>query len=123
MRQELLAPVRRVVVKFGTGILTDETNRLDQTQIESLVSQIATLHRRGLEVVVVSSGAVGAGMGLLGLRERPDRLEDLQALAAVGQPQQIARADQQCQRAGNGVKAGQRNQQRAKGDGVHGFPV
>ena len=93
MRQTLLAPIRRVVVKFGTGILTDATNRLDQSQIESLVSQIAALHQRGLDVIVVSSGAVGAGMGLLRLEERPSRLEDLQALAAVGQPHLVSAYD------------------------------
>lgn len=93
MRQELLSKVERIVVKFGTGILTDSSNRLDREQLRSLVSQISGLHAQGYEMTVVSSGAVGAGMGLLKFEKRPDRLEDLQALAAVGQPHLVSAYD------------------------------
>ena len=62
---------RRVVVKLGTGVLTDASKRLDLVQFAQLVAQIARLRSAGHEVVVVTSGAVGAGMGVLGYDRRP----------------------------------------------------
>ena len=74
-----------MVGKFGTGILTSRSKQIDPTQVEQLVAQVAAQRAAGREVVVVSSGAVGAGMGALGLVKRPTDLSDLQACAAVGQ--------------------------------------
>src|SRR6185295_12992530 len=85
MRHELLKEVSRIVVKLGTGVLTDSRKQPDLAQMEQLVSQIAVQRQAGKEVVVVTSGAVGAGMGLLGHQKRPDTLAELQACAAVGQ--------------------------------------
>lgn len=79
------ATIRRVVVKLGTGILTSEVGRLDAACLERIAAQIAEMRRRGLEVIVVSSGAVGLGMGRLGLKVRPSRLAEQQMCAAVGQ--------------------------------------
>ncbi|HAV63842.1 MAG TPA: glutamate 5-kinase [Verrucomicrobiales bacterium] len=93
MRLELLKNVRRVVVKFGTGILTDAANRVDPAQMDQLVAQLAGLQRRGLEVVLVSSGAVGSGMGVLGMEKRPKALDGLQACAAAGQVKLMAAYD------------------------------
>lgn len=93
MREQLLKNVRRVVVKLGTGILTDAANRVDPAQLEQLVTQLAGLHARGLEVVLVSSGAVGSGMGVLGFAKRPKTLEGLQACAAAGQVKLMANYD------------------------------
>jgi len=93
MREQLLKNVRRVVVKLGTGILTDAANRVDPAQLEQLVTQLAGLHARGLEVVLVSSGAVGSGMGVLGFAKRPKTLEGLQACAAAGQVKLMATYD------------------------------
>jgi glutamate 5-kinase len=93
MREQLLKNVRRVVVKLGTGILTDAANRVDPAQLEQLVAQLAGLHARGLEVVLVSSGAVGSGMGVLGFARRPKTLEGLQACAAAGQVKLMATYD------------------------------
>lgn len=90
MREALLRGVCQIVIKFGTGILTDEKNLPDLKQIEQLVDQIATLHRAKREIILVSSGAVGAGMGALGLKNRPTWLPQLQACAALGQSQLIA---------------------------------
>lgn len=90
MRSEHLKDVRRVVVKLGTGILTDSRKRPDQVQFAQLVAQVAALCAAGREVVVVSSGAVGAGMGVLGFERRPPELADLQACAAVGQSRLMA---------------------------------
>lgn len=93
MRKQLLKDVRRVVVKLGTGILTDAENRVDPVQMEQLVAQLAGLHQRGLEIVLVSSGAVGSGMGVLGFDKRPKTLDGLQACAAAGQVKLMAAYD------------------------------
>ena len=85
VRSELLKNISRIVVKLGTGVLTDHRKQLDPTQLEQLVGQLAALRQAGKEVVVVSSGAVGAGMGALGYDSRPTNLAEKQACAAVGQ--------------------------------------
>lgn len=82
--------VRRAVIKLGTGILTDSRKRLDPAQVEQLVAQVAALRKTGRDVVLVSSGAVGAGMGALGFAKRPTDLAELQACAAVGQSRLMA---------------------------------
>ncbi|HIM68136.1 MAG TPA: glutamate 5-kinase [Verrucomicrobia bacterium] len=85
MKRESLKETSRIVVKFGTGILTNRSKQIDPGQIEQLVAQVAAQRQAGREVVVVSSGAVGGGMGALGMTQRPADLSDLQACAAVGQ--------------------------------------
>src|SRR5690242_1846946 len=85
MRRELLKNVMRMVVKLGTGVLTDARKQPDLAQMEELVAQVAEQRRHGRDVVLVSSGAVGAGMGALGHEKRPTELAELQACAAVGQ--------------------------------------
>ena len=85
MERNLLIETSRMVVKLGTGILTGRRKQIDPRKIEQLVEQVAAQHRDGREVVVVSSGAVGAGMGVLNIEKRPTDLSDLQACAAVGQ--------------------------------------
>jgi glutamate 5-kinase len=77
---------QRWVVKLGTGILTTAQGQIDIPQVEQFATQIAELRRRGTEVLVVSSGAVGCGMGLLGLKKRPSAMDEVQACAALGQP-------------------------------------
>lgn len=83
-----------MVVKLGTGVLTDSQKRPDPAQLEQLVAQLAGLRRAGREVVVVTSGAVGAGMGALGYKTRPTDLAEKQACAAVGQSRLMAVYDQ-----------------------------
>ena len=90
MRSELLKQVSRLVVKLGTGVLTDSRKQPDPAQLEQLVAQVAEQRKAGKEVVLVTSGAVGAGMGALGFEKRPAELSELQACAAVGQPRLIA---------------------------------
>jgi len=85
MRRELLKDVGRIVVKFGTGVLTDSRKQPDLAQLGQLVAQISEQRKAGKEVVIVTSGAVGAGMGALGFAKRPTELSQLQACAAVGQ--------------------------------------
>jgi len=90
MRKELLQNASRVVVKLGTGVLTDSRKQIDPGQMEPLVRQVAELRQAGREVVLVTSGAVGAGMGVLGFSKRPVDLAELQACAAVGQTRLMA---------------------------------
>lgn len=73
------------MVKLGTGVLTDSRKQIDPAQVGQLVAQFAALRQTGREVVIVTSGAVGAGMGVLGYEERPKELAEKQACAAVGQ--------------------------------------
>lgn len=76
---------KRIVVKVGTSTLTHKTGRLNIRRVEQLVKTLADLYNAGHEVILVSSGAIGLGMGKLGLRERPKDTKGKQACAAVGQ--------------------------------------
>lgn len=75
----------RVVVKVGTSTLTHDTGRLNLHNMEHLARTLADLEGMGHEIVLVSSGAIAIGTAKLGLPERPTRLRDKQAVAAVGQ--------------------------------------
>ncbi|MGR4066704.1 glutamate 5-kinase [Halomonas sp. LR3S48] len=83
--RDALRGARRVVVKIGSALLTNDGRGLDEAAIGGWVDQIAALHRQGVEVVLVSSGAVAAGMVRLGWQARPSAVHELQAAAAVGQ--------------------------------------
>lgn len=74
-----------IVVKVGTSTLTHSTGKLDLRQMEKLVRDLADLANQGKKPVLVSSGAVGAGVGRLGFTQRPRTLREKQAVAAVGQ--------------------------------------
>ena len=90
MHREPLKAAARLVVKLGTGVLTDSRKQIDPAQLEQLVAQIAAQRKAGKEVILVTSGAVGAGMGALGYEKRPAELAELQACAAVGQSRLMA---------------------------------
>lgn len=83
-RKQLLK-AKRIVVKIGTSSITDENSRLDPEKVGKFVSDTMGLRARGKEVIIVSSGAVGAGVGRLSLDCRPKEISALQAAAAVGQ--------------------------------------
>lgn len=85
MSRRQLPNIRRCVVKIGSALLTNNGEGLDRNAISEWVAQIAALHASKMEVVLVSSGAVAAGMQRLGLRTRPHALHELQAMAAIGQ--------------------------------------
>ncbi len=85
LRQEIAALATTIVVKVGTRVLTREDGQLDPQRIQQLADQIHRVMATGRKVVLVSSGAVGAGMGRLGLAKRPTHIAQLQAVAAVGQ--------------------------------------
>ena len=83
--REMLADTRRWVVKIGSALLTNDGRGLNAEGISHWVAQMAALRRHGVEVVLVSSGAVAAGMSRLGWKERPAAMHELQVAAAVGQ--------------------------------------
>ncbi len=83
--RKALTEVHRLVVKLGTAVVTSEDSELATARIEALVAGLAKERKAGRDVVLVTSGAVGMGMRLLGLRQRPRSLGLRQACAAVGQ--------------------------------------
>jgi glutamate 5-kinase len=103
LRSEILGQAKRVVIKFGSGLLTDDRYRLAPAQIKRLAAQVAALQAQGRECVLVSSGAIAAGMGALGFAKRPKELPELQAAAAVGQGKLMALYDQVFGKLGLGV--------------------
>lgn len=92
--------MRRIVVKLGTNVIMRADGKVALGLLCGLVEQIAALRSRGLEVLVVSSGAVGLGVERLGLAARPTALEQVQACAAVGQSRLMALYDDAFDRLG-----------------------
>ncbi|WP_235823419.1 glutamate 5-kinase [Azohydromonas sediminis] len=82
---EVLKNARRIVVKVGSSLVTNEGRGVDAQAIGNWCRQLAALAAQGREVVMVSSGAIAEGMKRLGWRERPKEIHELQAAAAVGQ--------------------------------------
>ena len=80
-----LKKAKRIVVKVGSRVLVDATGKPDHERIHALVSDLANAHDAGLEMLLVSSGAIAAGIEALGMTSRPTALPDLQMAAAVGQ--------------------------------------
>ncbi|MDR2195972.1 MAG: glutamate 5-kinase [Gallionellaceae bacterium] len=81
----LLTQSKRIVVKVGSSLVTNQGEGLDVDAISAWAKQIAVLRRDGCEVVLVSSGAIAEGMQRLGWKQRPSAVHELQAAAAVGQ--------------------------------------
>jgi len=75
---------KRIVIKIGTNVLTDKNGLLDSTIIKNLAFQITEV-KKGRDIVIITSGAIGAGMQELGIRERPKDVVGQQVCAAVGQ--------------------------------------
>jgi glutamate 5-kinase len=89
IRHQITALSKTVVVKVGTRVLTHDDGTLDQARVTAIAEQVVRLQEEKRQVVLVSSGAVGAGIGRLGLKQRPADLAHLQAVAAVGQSRLI----------------------------------
>jgi glutamate 5-kinase len=81
----VLSEAKRLVVKFGSGLVTNQGRGLDHAALAVWAEQIAELRHTGREVIMVSSGAIAEGMQRLGWKKRPRALHELQAAAAVGQ--------------------------------------
>lgn len=95
VRQEVISRSPTVVIKVGTNVLTGSEGKLSPPRLQTLAEQIHRIRQMGKKVALVSSGAIGAGMGRLGLAERPTDLRQLQACAAIGQ-NYLMRAYQEC---------------------------
>ncbi len=95
VRQEIVNQAQTVVIKVGTNVLTAEDGRLDPARMQALADQIQRIRASGRKVALVSSGAIGAGVGRLGMGKRPTDLRHLQACAAIGQSF-LMRAYQEC---------------------------
>ncbi len=93
VRQEIATTADTVVVKVGSRVLTRSDGLLNTERIDALAAELAGLVDRGRRIVLVSSGAVAAGMGQLGLSRRPRDLAHLQAVAAIGQSHLIQAYD------------------------------
>jgi glutamate 5-kinase len=85
VRQEVLVQAHTVVVKVGTNVLTRADGTLEPARVQALADQLQRIRATGRKVALVSSGAIGAGVGRLALGRRPTDLRQLQACAAVGQ--------------------------------------
>lgn len=84
-RESILKNVKRIVIKIGSGVLTSGHGGLDLKVFEELAGEISRLKENGYEPIIVSSGAIAAGMQELGLTEKPESIPEKQAAAAVGQ--------------------------------------
>jgi glutamate 5-kinase len=93
LRQEVTTAAQMLVVKIGTRVLTRPSGTLDEQRINALAEQVNRIKESGRHVILVSSGAVGAGMGRMGLEDRPVDLARLQAVAAIGQTRLIETYD------------------------------
>src|SRR6204780_4319561 len=85
MTRTFQKPIKRIVVKLGSSQIADGKFKARRERLNSLAKQIGLLHKKGIEVVLVSSGAIALGMGELGESRRPTDLGALQARAAIGQ--------------------------------------
>lgn len=83
--RERLKDSKRIIIKLGTSILLDKNGYPSRDHFAKLVKAIARLHDEGKEVIVVSSGAIGAGLKVMGIAKRPKKLPDLQMAASIGQ--------------------------------------
>jgi glutamate 5-kinase len=95
VRQEVIALAHTVVVKVGTNVLTGADGTLEPARLQGLADQVQRVRQTGRKVALVSSGAIGAGVGRLGLGRRPSDLRHLQACAAIGQSF-LMRAYEEC---------------------------
>ena len=84
--ERIIRRTRRVVVKIGSSILADKNGRISHTALLGVADGIAAVRRKGVQVILVSSGAIASGMQHLGFRKKPKKIAELQACAAVGQP-------------------------------------
>jgi len=105
MRAEILDKVKRIVIKIGSRVLTADGDGLDDVFLSALAGEVARQREKGHEVIIVSSGAVAAGVKALGLNERPRTIPQKQAAAAVGQSKLMQAYEQAFSR--HGLKVAQ----------------
>ena len=99
--RQRIVEARRLVVKIGSALLTDDGRGLSQSILTQWVDQLMVWKRAGVEIVLVSSGSVAEGMSRLGWLQRPEHVHELQAAAAVGQMGLVQAWEAQFQRYGS----------------------
>ena len=100
-RKKILKKVRRVVIKIGSGVLTTpDRSGLDDNIIEGIARQVSNLHKSGYEIILVSSGAIAAGVKELSLKEIPRDIPHKQAAAAIGQSHLIGKYERHFKKEG-----------------------
>ena len=87
--REFLKKKKRIVIKIGTSSLSYASGRLNFQHVENLAYVLSALRQRGLDILLVSSGAIGVGASRIGLVKRPEDVNIKQALAAIGQAELI----------------------------------
>lgn len=95
-----ITSAKRIVIKVGSRLLVNEKNEPSYERIHQLVAEIAQFKNQGIQVILVSSGAIAAGMSVLGMTQRPKEVPDLQAAAAAGQSRLMAYYEQACREFG-----------------------
>ncbi|MBI2066754.1 MAG: glutamate 5-kinase [Deltaproteobacteria bacterium] len=85
-RQSIIKKTGRVVIKIGSSVLKDQAGRLSLKRLSELVRGVSCLHKKGFQLVLVSSGAIASGMQRWGFQKRPSKISELQACASLGQP-------------------------------------
>lgn len=103
--RQSLRDSNRVVIKVGTNSLTDQNSKLDESRVEKLVENLMYLMNDGKEIILVSSGAIGAGIGRLSLDKRPEDMESLQAASTIGQGELMRKYSEAFER--HGLKVAQ----------------
>ncbi len=84
--KEIFLSGNRIVIKIGTNLLADRAKGINVDRIDAIGKSVSALQSQGKQVAIVTSGAIGAGMLLLGMKERPRAIPEKQAAAAIGQP-------------------------------------
>src|SRR6056297_3361823 len=83
--RKLLKDKQRIIVKVGTALITHEDGKINLLNLEKLARVIAGLCNEGREIILVTSGAVGTGMGIMDFNNKPENVAERQALASIGQ--------------------------------------
>jgi len=84
-RKQFISDIKRVVLKIGSSMLTDSDGNLLESRFGDITAQVSELRGRGIEVIIVSSGAIASGMKKLGINQRATDIHTKQAIAACGQ--------------------------------------
>lgn len=84
-RDKYPADIKKMIIKIGSSSLTTEKGKLDKTNIKKFVDEVSSLIKKGIEIIIVTSGAIAAGLESLKISEKPDDLALLQAAASIGQ--------------------------------------
>ena len=84
-RKKYLKNIKKIVIKIGSSSLTSKADGLDKVGMKRFVNEVSSLIKRGMEVIIVTSGAIAAGLESLNIKKKPEDITLLQAAASIGQ--------------------------------------